>query len=186
MKILKKIVYNPAVSFLLKLFLSIFYDKKYLSGKFFEKYRAGYWWALKGIPRRISLSRQHVKWPVGKRTEVLDGNNIHFDSSSLNIFQQPGCYYQGFASIEIGKDVWIAQNVGIITANHDLKDPEKHSEGKPVKIGDRCWIGMNAIILPGVTLGDNTVVGAGAVVTRSFPEGHCVIGGNPARKIKDI
>ena len=42
------------------------------------------------------------------------------------------------------------------------------------------------MILPGVTLGDNTIVGAGAVVTKSFPEGHCVIAGNPARKIKDI
>lgn len=186
MRLLRLIVYNKFTTKLMRAFLSLFYDKKYLSGKFFDKYRAGYWWALKGIPRRIALNRQKVDWPVGKRTEILDGSNINFDNSSLNVFQQSGCYYQGFAPIEIGKDVWIAQNVGIITANHDLNDPERHTDGKAVRIGDKCWIGMNAVILPGVTLGDNTVVGAGAIVTKSFPEGHCVIGGNPARKIKDL
>lgn len=146
----------------------------------------GYVWAFKSIWRIPSLRKQGVKWPVGKNTTILNGANITFDPSSINVFQQPGCYYQGFAPINIGKDVWIAQNVGIITANHNFLNPEIHSEGKPVKIGDKCWIGMNAVILPGVTLGDNTVVGAGAVVTKSFPEGHCVIGGNPAKKIKDI
>lgn len=53
-------------------------------------------------------------------------------------------------------------------------------------IGRNCWIGMNAVILPGVKLGDYTIVGAGAVVTHSFPEGYCVIGGVPAKKIKDL
>jgi acetyltransferase-like isoleucine patch superfamily enzyme len=50
-----------------------------------------------------------------------------------------------------------------------------------VNIGERCWLGMNAIILPGVTLGPYTVVAAGAVVTRSFHEGHCILMGMPAR-----
>ena len=53
-------------------------------------------------------------------------------------------------------------------------------------LGKECWIGSNAVILPGVRLGEHTVVGAGAVVTKSFEEGWCVIGGVPARKIKDI
>ena len=107
------------------------------------------------------------------------------DASSINVFQQSGCYYQAFADINIGKNVWIAKNVGIITANHLLSNPEKHDNGKPVEIGDSCWIGMNAVLLPGVKLGNNTVVGAGSIVTKSF-EGHCVIAGNPARVIKYI
>lgn len=52
-----------------------------------------------------------------------------------------------------------------------------------IEIGNDCFIGMNCVILPGVTLGDKTIVGAGSVVTKSFPEGNVVIVGNPAKKI---
>jgi len=55
-----------------------------------------------------------------------------------------------------------------------------------VTIGDYCWIGMNATILPNVILGNHTIVAAGAVVTRSFPEGYCILAGNPARIIKQL
>lgn len=146
----------------------------------------GYFWALKGIPRLVTLRRQKVKWPVGKYTTVLGGDKISFDNSSVNVFQQFGCYFQAFEKIEIGKDVWIGQNTGIITANHKLSDPEQHEEGKPVTLKDKVWIGMNSVILPGVILGPHTIVGAGSVVTKPFPEGWCVIAGNPAKKIKNI
>ena len=146
----------------------------------------GYFWALKSVPRLLYLRRQKVKWPVGKSTIVLGGDKIKFDNSSINVFQQSGCYFQAFERIEIGRDVWIGPNTGIITANHNISNPEKHDEGKPVIIGDNVWIGMNSVILPGVILGKNTVVGAGSVVTKSFPQGHCVIVGNPARLLKVI
>ncbi len=51
-------------------------------------------------------------------------------------------------------------------------------------IGEKSWIGMNSMILPGVSLGPNTIVGAGSVVTKSFIDGNCIIAGNPARIIK--
>ena len=57
--------------------------------------------------------------------------------------------------------------------------------GKPVTIGDNCWIGGSATIVPGVTLGNNVVVAAGAVVTKSFGD-NVVIGGNPAKIIKEL
>ena len=97
----------------------------------------------------------------------------------------PGCYIQGIGKIYIGDYTQIAANVGIISANHDLYDTRKH---KPsfVKIGKYCWIGMNAVILPGVELGDWTIVGAGSTVTKSFSEGYCVIAGNPAKVVKKL
>ena len=76
--------------------------------------------------------------------------------------------------------------MGLITANHDPANPATHLDPKPINIGKNCWIGMNSVILPGVTLGDNTTVGAGSVVTKSFPEGNCVIAGNPARIIRQL
>ena len=59
-------------------------------------------------------------------------------------------------------------------------------DGKNVVIGTNSWIGMNSVILPGVKLGEKTVVGAGSVVTKSFEEGNIVIAGNPARVIKKL
>jgi acetyltransferase-like isoleucine patch superfamily enzyme len=97
-----------------------------------------------------------------------------------------GCFLQAVGKITLGEDVWLAPNVGIITAGHDFDDLSKNSAPKSVTIGDHCWIGMNAVILPGVILGNHTMVGAGSVVTKSFPEGDCVIAGNPARVIKRL
>lgn len=68
-------------------------------------------------------------------------------------------------------------NVGTITANHDLLDPDRFKESKETRIGISCWIGMNSVLLPGVVLEVHTVVGAGIVVTMPFPEGYVVIEG---------
>jgi acetyltransferase-like isoleucine patch superfamily enzyme len=86
--------------------------------------------------------------------------------------------------VHIGKDVAIGPGVKIITNKHSTFDIWTYDDREPVYIGDRCWIGANAVILPGVCLGEGTVVGAGAIVTKSFPYGHCVIAGNPAKKIR--
>ena len=134
----------------------------------------------------IGVNR-HVPFPVDFRMKVGNWRNIEFDLDNMNIFQKVGNYYQGTdAKIIIGKNTWIANGVAIITANHDLENLDTHSDASDVVLGEECWIGSNAVILPGVVLGKHTVVGAGAVVTKSFTEGWCVIGGVPARKIKDI
>lgn len=97
----------------------------------------------------------------------------------------PGCYIHGSGGIVIGDYTQIAPNVGIISSNHDLHDSRVKENGR-VEIGKYCWLGMNSMVLPNVVLGDFTIVAAGAVVTKSFPEGYCVIGGNPAQKIKEL
>lgn len=97
----------------------------------------------------------------------------------------PGCYIQGTGGITIGDYTLIGPNVGIISINHNPTQ-NKDFVKKEVRIGKYCWIGMNSTILPGVTLGDFTIVGAGTVVTKSFPDGYCIIAGNPAKVIKQL
>jgi acetyltransferase-like isoleucine patch superfamily enzyme len=98
-----------------------------------------------------------------------------------------GCYVQGVNGIEIGDDVLFGPGVKIISSNHDLRNAASapNIPGPPIRIGACCWIGANAVILPGVELGPGVVVGAGAVVTKSFL-GNVVIAGNPARVIKTL
>lgn len=123
-------------------------------------------------------------WPVHPTSIVTHPNNIYVGiNSKLGV--QSNNYIQGNGGIYIGNYVTIARNVGIISGNHDVYDHTKHIN-KEVRIGDFCWIGMNSMIMPGVILGPRTVVGAGSVVTKSFPDGFCVIGGNPAKLIKEL
>ena len=99
--------------------------------------------------------------------------------------------------IEIGDDVLIASNVQIYTATHSTRLEERivinwqpgkeicHTYAKPVKICNGAWIGGGVIILPGITIGENSVIGAGSIVTHSIPS-NCVAVGNPCRVIKTI
>ncbi|QDV26129.1 acyltransferase [Aureliella helgolandensis] len=96
-----------------------------------------------------------------------------------------GCYVQGMNGIVIGDNTLFAPNVVMISANHVPGDLTRWEKTGPIRIGKNCWIGANSVILPGVELGDNVVVGAGAVVSKSFPNA-CVIGGVPAKIIRQL
>lgn len=103
-----------------------------------------------------------------------------------NVFINSGCRFQDHGGITICDGVQIGHNVIIATLNHNL-EPEKRRNTipKPVYIGKNVWIGSNSTILPGITIGDNAVVGAGSVVTHDV-KSMTVAAGNPARKIKEI
>lgn len=126
-------------------------------------------------------------WPVHFASRILGPEYIHIGEGTAPGLSH-GCYI--FASetgkISIGKYTIVAPNVCIAGFNHRLTDYTITEAVGPLVIGNYCWIGANAVVLPNVQLGDHTVVAAGAVVTKSFPKGFCVIGGNPAVVIKDI
>ncbi|GHU75275.1 hypothetical protein AGMMS49992_18920 [Clostridia bacterium] len=174
------------------MFAILFYDKKYCSGKWFSgKYygfaSTGWYWVYHDLKNCLKQQvNMGVPWPVSSRVTVHGAHNIVFHPDDLNNFQGFGNYYQAIGEISIGRGTYIAPNVGIITANHDLINLDRHLASQPVTIGEQCWIGMNSVILPGVTLGKHTIIGAGSVVTKSFPEGYCVIAGNPAKLIHKL
>ena len=146
----------------------------------------GWYWAWKDLKGKTRGDNKKIPYPVNPRT-IVSADRVIFDPDNINIFQTPGCYWQVHdAHIYVGSGCYVAPNVGIITTNHDIQDPSRHSPGQDVRIGKNCWIGMNAVILPGVVLGDHTVVAAGAVVAKSFPNGYVVVGGVPAKVIKTI
>ena len=92
--------------------------------------------------------------------------------------------------VSIGSHVNLAQGITVTALNHNFKDSNKRIDEQgvstnPVTIGNDIWIGANAVILPGVTIGDHSVVAAGAVVTKDVPP-HSLVAGVPAKVIKQI
>lgn len=101
-------------------------------------------------------------------------------------FMNFGCIVLDVVEVEIGDMTQIGPGVQILTADHP-RDPALRAQGlefgRPIKIGKNVWIGGGALIMPGVTIGDDALVGAGAVVTKDVPPGTTVAG-NPARVLK--
>ena len=111
------------------------------------------------------------------------GKNI---AIGRDVFINSGCHFQDQGGIEIGDGVLIGHNVVLATIDHDL-DPAMNRKNHyaPIKIGAHVWIGSNATILSGVSIGEWSVVAGGAVVTKDVPP-MTVVGGVPARVIKNI
>lgn len=111
------------------------------------------------------------------------GKNI---TIGKNVFFNTGCSFQDRGGINIGDGSMLGMNVTIATLNHGLSlETRSTTYPSPVKIGENVWIGSNATILPGVTIGDNSVVAAGAVVTKDVPE-NTVVAGVPAKAVKKV
>ncbi|MBO4141147.1 sugar O-acetyltransferase [Micromonospora tulbaghiae] len=113
----------------------------------------------------------------GHRTHIGPRTFVNFNAVFLDV-----------ARITIGADVQIGPNVQLLTATHPV-EPEarraKWESAQPITISDNVWLGGGVIVLAGVTIGENTVVGAGAVVTRDLPA-NVVAVGNPARPIRSL
>ena len=122
---------------------------------------------------------------INQRFNCDNGKNIHIGNDFLSNYNLT---ILDIAPIYIGDHVMIGPNTLITTVGHPLspKGRRQHlAKAKPIKIGNDVWIGGNVTILPGVNIGNNVVIAAGAVVNKDVPD-NCVVGGIPAKKIKDI
>ena len=116
---------------------------------------------------------------VGSTVEVLPGGRLILGSGYINFHSKLHCFHH----IEVGNQVLISENVIIRDSdNHQIIGGNKMSA--PIIIKDNVWIGMSAIILKGVTIGEGAIVAAGAVVTRDVPA-HAIVAGVPAKVIKE-
>lgn len=111
----------------------------------------------------------------GGRLEIGDGTFINY-----------GCSFSAHKLVRIGAGCHLGPYINILDNDyHSIDDHSRTPESRPVVIGDNVWIGTRVIILPGVTIGDHAVIGAGAVVTKDVPA-RSIAAGNPARIIRSI
>jgi acetyltransferase-like isoleucine patch superfamily enzyme len=104
-----------------------------------------------------------------------------------SVFVNQNCTFYDLGGLDIADDVMIGPNVSLITAGHPLEPSQRRAAtiGRPIVIERGVWIAAGAIIIGGVTVGENSVVAAGSVVTKDVPP-NTLVGGNPARVIRSI
>ena len=176
---------------IIKSVLTLFRFIPFVNNYFFE-------WKLARVPTPILITNfifqrllrinSSVPFPVHYTSRIIGFKNLKIkrDSNTVGSFcLSNGCYIQGLQGINIGHNFLFGPGVSIISVNHGVNNEFKDSNTKPIVIGDNVWLGTNVTILPEVHLGNNVVVGAGSVVTKSFPD-NVIIGGNPASIIKEI
>ena len=119
-------------------------------------------------------------------------SGVRFGSARIAIgegtFVNENCVFANSVLVSIGRRCDIAHDVVFVTNTHELGDAERRagrSKPAPIQVGDGCWIGARAVVLPGVTIGAGTIIAAGAVVTKDC-EAHSIYAGVPARKIRNL
>jgi maltose O-acetyltransferase len=129
---------------------------------------------LRSCGENVLISPKAIIW---SETEVEIGDNVCIHSFT-HIFAGGG--------LKIGNGTMISSNCSITTVTHPIDPLERHNNiYKPIFIGENVWIGTGSIILPGVCIGNNSVVGAGSIVTRDIPPMQ-VFAGNPAKFMKEV
>lgn len=128
---------------------------------------------------------------VGADVEVRSPVYVDYGSNitlGAGVFLNYGCQLADVAQISIGDGVQIGPHVQLLTPVHPLearRRADRWETAKPIRIGDNVWIGGGAIVCPGVTIGSNTVVGAGTVVVKDLPAAVLAVG-NPARVLRKL
>ncbi len=113
------------------------------------------------------------------------GCNIHIQD---DVYINFGCVILDCAEVTIGEHTLLGPNVGLYAANHSIDAEERIKggcQGKPIRIGKNCWLGGDVKVVPGVTIGDGTIIGTGSIVTHDIPAGVIAVG-NPCRVLRPI
>ncbi len=140
---------------------------------------------IKCIKSKVGFCGKNLK--VFGEEEIFSGKNI---SIGNNCKINSAIFLNGRSGITIGDNVTLSHGVKIISTGYDVEHwmetgERVHFDDKPIVTGNNCWIGANAIILPGVNItGEYVVIGAGAVVTKDVTESRVLVAGNPARIVK--
>lgn len=134
--------------------------------------------------QKILGVNRHVPWPVHWTSKVLCPDKIKKGTRFPGLAY--GCHIDGRNGIVFEENVWVGPRVSIISMNHSVDDYSMYEVDKPVVIRRNCWLATNSVILPGVELGEHTIVAAGAIVTKSFPDGNQILAGNPAKVIRKL
>jgi len=127
------------------------------------------------IFQKIFGINKKVPWPVNFTSYVTGYKNIKMGkkcSPGSGFYQ----YIQAVNGIELGDNVLMGPGVTLISANHDFQDFDKHTYTRPINIGSNVWLSANVTVLPGVCIGNNTIIGAGSVVTKDIPEDSIAAG----------
>ena len=136
--------------------------------------------------RRITFelnNAYHTPEEVRNLLSRLFGKNI---TVGKNVFINACCHFQDHGGVSLGDGCQIGHNVVFATLNHGLAPEDRQTTyPAPITLGKNVWVGSNSTILQGVTIGDNAVIAAGAVVTKDVPE-NTIVGGVPARIIRKI
>jgi acetyltransferase-like isoleucine patch superfamily enzyme len=125
-------------------------------------------WALRNSCRRPVALHRHLRLFCVGGVSIGEGTTINRRAT-----------LDGRGGLQIGSNVSVSEGVKLLTATHDVQSPRFELLLRPVRVADWVWIGVDAIVLPGVSIGEGAVVGAGSVVTRDV-EPYTVVAGNPA------
>jgi len=136
------------------------------------------------LKQKLFGPNKKIPWPVHPTSQIVEFEKI--DNGSRAPGMGKNCYLDGRNGIIFGDNVWTGPNISVISMNHENNDFKKYIKSDPIKIGKNSWLAANCIILPNVELGEHTIVAAGAVVTKSFPEDNQVLAGNPAKVVKKL
>ena len=135
------------------------------------------------VQKFIGINRD-VPWPVHWTSQVLSFEKIERGERTPGL--AISCFIDGRNGIKIEENVLIGPRVSLISMNHEANNFYEYIYSGPITIKKNSWLGSNCIILPGVTLGEHTIVASGAVVTKSFPSPNQLLAGNPAKIIKRL